>query len=597
MKRLGLLFLLGLWFVYAQTTDSMTVQYDVVVVGSEPEGIAAAVAAAESGASTLLITEDPQVGGLFVMGEMNSLDLRTQPFNYQGGLFADWWYRVGRGNSFDVQRAEQAFLSMLREAGVTLRTSAPPLRPYMDGATVLGVEVAAGLGMAEGIILASQIIDATSEMDFAAAAGANYTMGFESLGFPERMVDTLVFRIDGVDWRALQAGIRARGRSYANVDNWVAWGHFGGYPAAFQAQEPGIRLRGLNLGRQEDGSILVNALLIHGVDPFDPESVADGIARAEREAPRMIEYLRAELPGFTNASFGGVARKLYIRETRHLEALCMLTADDIMDNRVTPLDIAAGGYPLDVQPLTPHDSGFVFATPDIYGVQLCTAVPDNVDNLWVAGKSAGYDPIAASSARVVPFGMVVAEAIGVAAARAIAEDISPAVLVNDEARIAQIRQQLLRRGAVLPEVRARSPLGPYTHPYYDAFRLMLSRGLALGGYSNNPQLDDPMSAIGYVYLLSNIGQRFFNDREFGRTLVSQFPNTGAALTLDIALNITYEASCLLGQCLERDLATIQQTGFLPSSFNPRETLSRGEMYALAVVLIELANGNLQAEAP
>ncbi|HLR46327.1 MAG TPA: FAD-dependent oxidoreductase, partial [Deinococcales bacterium] len=83
--------------------------FDVVVVGSEPEGIAAAAAAAREGASVLLVTEHPRLGGLFVMGEMNSLDVRTSPVNYQRGLFLDWWKRVGKGHSFDVLRAEQAF--------------------------------------------------------------------------------------------------------------------------------------------------------------------------------------------------------------------------------------------------------------------------------------------------------------------------------------------------------------------------------------------------------------------------------------------------------------------------------------------------------
>src|SRR5690606_21109091 len=118
--------------------------------------------------------------------------------------------------------------------------------------------------------------------------------------------------------------------------------------------------------------------------------------------------------------------ELYIRESRHLEALCTLTADDVLDNRLGPLDVAVGGYPLDVQPLSEHDTGFVFGTPEIYGAPLCVAVPNDVYGLWIVGKSAGYDPIAASSARVVPFGMAVAEGVGVAAALAADAGLEPA---------------------------------------------------------------------------------------------------------------------------------------------------------------------------
>src|SRR5690606_12093517 len=97
-----------------QTTQT----FDVRVVGSEPEAIVAAVAAAEEGASVPLVTPDERVGGLFVRGELNVLDLKTQPRDYQLGLFDRWWRRVGRQEAFDVGRAEAAFQELLDEAGV-----------------------------------------------------------------------------------------------------------------------------------------------------------------------------------------------------------------------------------------------------------------------------------------------------------------------------------------------------------------------------------------------------------------------------------------------------------------------------------------------
>ena len=85
---------------------------------------------------------------------------------------------------------------------------------------------------------------------------------------------------------------------------------------------------------------------------------------------------------------------------------------------VRPDDVVAGNYPLDVQTPTPADDGYVYGVPDVYGARLCVALPEGPDNLWVVGKTAGYDPLAAASARVVPFGMALGEAVGVAAAGA-----------------------------------------------------------------------------------------------------------------------------------------------------------------------------------
>ena len=522
LRHVAAVFLLTLVFsfVYAQVTPGSS-SYDVVVVGSEPEGIMTAVAAAESGARTLLITEDASLGGLFVLGEMNSLDLRSSPVLYQQGLFERWWQAVGRGHSFDVGRAEQTFVAMLRDAGVTVRTAAPALLPVVQDGYVIGVRVAGGSNTAGGVIQAPQIVDATADMTFGAAAGVGYHVGFGAVGYPERMADTLVFRIDGIDWAELQAGISMRGRSYATVDDWVAWGHFGGYPAAYQPVEEGLRLRGLNLGKQEDGSVLVNALLIYGIDPFNPESLEEGKARAEREAPRIVEYLKKELPGFDNAYLGGVAQHLYIRETRHLDALCTLSVDDVLNNHVTSEDVAAGGYPLDVQTLTPFDSGYVLGTPYIYGVRLCSAVPRELEGLWVVGKAAGYDPLAASSARVVPFGMALGEAVGVAAALATQRNLTPAQFALAPEQVRDLRSVLADRGAYLPPVESRAPVGPHTHTHYPDYRLMLSRGLAVGGYDNVPQLDAPMSSLSYVYLLSNVGERFLDMPELGEALLTR----------------------------------------------------------------------------
>lgn len=565
--------------------------FDVIVVGSEPEGIVAAVAAAQEGAHTLLVTTDPRLGGLFVMGAMNSLDLRTRPHLYQRGLFEQWWNRVGRGSSFDVARAEQAFTAMLAEAGVTVVQNGP-IAPLIEGGVVRGVVVA---GRA---VAGRQVIDATADADLAAAAGAPYTLGFSSLGFEARMADTLVFRIDGVDWRALQRGIAARGgRSYAEINNRAAWGHFGGYPAAYQAVEPGIRLRGLNLGLQDDGSVLVNALLIYGIDPFDPDSRAEGYARAAREAPRIIEYLKAELPGFARARFGGVADALYIRQTRQLEARCTLTAEDVLFNRVSDEDVAAGGYPLDVQTLTPNDHGFVFGTPEIYGVRLCVAVPKGLDNLWVVGRAAGYDPIAASSARVVPFGMALGEAVGVAAVQAARQGLSSHALVDDPEQIQAVRQQLLRRGAYLPEVRPRDPVGPHQHPFFEAYMVLLGRGLALGGYENEPHLDAEVGALSYLYMLANVGQRFHSRPDLGATLLARFPNTSGPLTPDLALTLTVEAACLLGQCFDQSWAALVEAALVPPHFPPDGPLTRGEMYALAAAVARLAPAAAHGPAP
>ncbi len=557
---------------------------DVLVIGSQPEAIMAAVAAAEQGARTVLLTSDKRLGGLFVLGELNVLDLRTEPALYQRGLFLRWWRRVGERPAFDVAAAEHAFADMLSRAGVkTIRGSPTPV-PLLDAnGRVLGARAG------DRTILAKQVIDGERDARFAAAAGAPFSVGWSSLGVNQHMAASLIFALKGVDWGELTAAVRARGDAYAHVRDNVVWGSFGGYPARYVPSGPGLRLRGLNLGRESDGTVLVNALLVYDTDPLDAGSLQRAHARAAAEVPAVARYLAAGIPGFEHVTDAGVAPRLYVRETRHLQAQCVLTANDVLDNRVTPWDVAAGGYPLDVQSLTPHDTGFVFGTPEIYGVRLCMAVSPRPAPLWVVGMAAGFDPIAFASARVVPFGMAFGEAVGVAAARAARLGLDPAALAASRDQVTAVRAALSQRGAYLPALEPRAPVGPVSSPYFQAFRLLLSRGLAVGGYDNDPHLDRAESQRAFLYLLSNVATRFFGNADAGPTLVGHYGIAHAALTPAAALSIAYDAACLVGACpAEPTWDALQSARVAPPGFAPSAPLDRGQAYALAAGVARLA---------
>ncbi len=599
--------------------------WDVIVVGSEPEAIAAAVAAAEEGAHTLLVSEDPRLGGLFVRGGLNVLDLRVTPVDYQAGLFERWWRRVGRAHAFDLDRAERAFADLLAGAAVEVRLSSPPVTPWVvgdavasdagvddagvdddgvdddgagavlgggrspsggaGGARVLGVRVAGRL------LAAGHVIDGTADADLAYAAGADASFGWSSLGLDARMVDTLVFRVAGVDWAALRRGVAERGRGYAYADDRIAYGHFGGHPAAYPPLDPDLRLRGLNLGRQEDGSVLVNALLIYGLDPFDAADLARGRARAAAEVPRVIAWLSDAIPGFEEAVPAGVADALYVRQTRQITTRCTLTIDDVLDHVVTDLDVAAGGYPLDVQTLRPSDDGYVFGLPDVYGARLCMTVPRSVSGLWVVGRSFGVDPIAQSSARVVPFGMAVAEAVGVAAALGARQGRTPAAVAEDVEAIARVRERLVARGAYLPPVGDRTAAGPADHPRYGDYRAMLRWGLALGGYDNDPRLDETVPRSGLVYLLANVVQRAFGDEAAARRAIAHSGIEGSSIDPDAAAvvfgHFLREAT---GVDLGENPAWSDLLALGLDVAEPRRPLVRGETYALGRLLLAQGDG-------
>ena len=99
--------------------------YDVIVAGSGPAGMAAAVSAGRSGARTLLIESLGRVGGISTSGLMSHFT-----GSVGNKLYWEILERAAAKNSFargevtpviDPEQLTVTYYEMLEEAGVTLR--------------------------------------------------------------------------------------------------------------------------------------------------------------------------------------------------------------------------------------------------------------------------------------------------------------------------------------------------------------------------------------------------------------------------------------------------------------------------------------------
>lgn len=390
-------------------------QYDLVVYGATPQGVTTAVAAAQEGLKVLLLEPGRGVGGVLTQGWLATLDLaKDKEGLLQRGLFLDFYRRIGEEASFDVKRAEEALLAMLREAGVELRLEAPLDRVEVDRGTVVDLATPGGL------FQAPYFVDATDTAELAFRAGASFTLGREDTGLDRRsMAATLVFRLEGVPWGAVFLALNYEGqvrRTGAGAWGRSGWG-FGELVRGYVPSDPSrYALRGLNLSRQDDGSLLVNALLLFGVEA-DPTNLERVRQEAALEAERVAAYLREKDPlVFSTARVSRVAPALYLRESRHLRALYRLRVEEVLLGRTFPDAVALGGYPLDGQAYYPGETPYLLGTPAPYGVPFRALVPRELQNLLVVSQAAGFDSAAAFSARVVPLQMALGEAAGVAAA-------------------------------------------------------------------------------------------------------------------------------------------------------------------------------------
>jgi len=466
--------------------------FHVIVAGGEPEGVAAALAAARNGMKTLLVEKGESLGGLMTLGMLNILDM-----NYQGrnlltrGIFQEFYRAVG--DAFDIQEAKDWFLqTCLSEPNLTVLLNTEVVGPVMDGNTIIGLEIRQLDAETTEIVRSLAVIDATVDGDVAAAAGAPYTWGGEDYGAHwTKQGVTLVFEVSGVDWSAVVGYLRNDGKPNSGADAKRAWGYVD-EALSYVSVDGNMRFRGPNIARQNNGNLLLNALIIFGVDALDPASLAEGIERGRAEIPFIIEFMRENFIGFEDAAYAGHAPRLYVRETRHFIGEYRLTINDVLENRDHWDRIGHGKYPVDIQPTGPDNLGTIVGIPDIYSIPFRCLVPLGIDQLLIVGRSASFDSLPHGSARVMPIGMVAGEAAGTAVAYSVQNDVTFREMTKNPRSIRWLQNQLRRQGAYLIEyVPPRKAV--MNHWAYPGLVIVRELGLESGGYTNDYRLDEPVA--------------------------------------------------------------------------------------------------------
>jgi hypothetical protein len=500
-------------------TGARHASYDVIVAGTDPEGIAAAVSAARNGLKVLLVDGRNRdiLGGLFTEGWLNSLDLNYSPqqqpltgkHNFLNkGLFQEWYDQI-EGTSFDVNTAANVFNKMVAdEKNIDLLLKVRKMEPVVEGQRVAGLRLEKEDGSVQ-TIGTKVLIDATQDADLAAAAGVPYTYGREDIGEPDaRMAVTLVFKMSGVNQAVWDSFGKHPG---SQIDKMSGWG----FPEAknyLSSNPQRVKLRGLNIGRQNDNSILINAMHIYDVNPLDPKSVQEGLAIGRKEAPLIVNYLVKTFPEFRDTHYVGTAPELYVRESRHMNGEYRLRMTDLMTNR-DPWDaIAYGSYEVDIQSTNPKDSGAVMMKPKQYGVPFRCLVPRNIDGMLMVGRAASFDSLPHGSARVVPLGMATGQAAGAAAKLAVDKGISFRDMSRSKPDIQQLRDLLTRQGMDLTKHDIVQP--EYVkHKDYPGLLAAASMYLTVGGKDNKHfDLDKPSNPLRFLYnmaMVKKVHPKFF----------------------------------------------------------------------------------------
>jgi ribulose 1,5-bisphosphate synthetase/thiazole synthase len=434
---------------------------DVLVVGSGPGGLAAALAAARAGAHTALLERNGCFGGNIT----------------QVGVEGFAWYRhehtvdcegIGiefeeRAKSMGAAMPEPQSLShaldaemfkwvadvLVQEAGVTPLLHRLCVAPIMEGGIIRGVITESKAG--REAIFAKRVIDATGDADIAARAGAPV----HKLPKKEMMAVSVMFSMSGVDKRRFIEAVKADPQTYADWSGNGEWDYetTGKEDTLFspflrkpfkQALAAGIIPPSLQTiagtwGTVTDQGDLTYLNLVHvpEIDGTDPHDLTIGEMRGRREAIYALEALRGFMPGCETAKLRNFGMTLGIRDTRKIDALYNLSASDVREQG--RFDDAIGIFP---EFIDGYGVLILPTTGRYWHVPYRALVPKGVGNLLVAGRCIGGDKISHASARNMMCCAVGGQGAGVAAAISIRRD-EP----FDRLNIGSVQEELARQGA------------------------------------------------------------------------------------------------------------------------------------------------------
>ncbi|WP_334076851.1 FAD-dependent oxidoreductase [Paenibacillus sanfengchensis] len=405
-------------------------RYDVVLIGSEIEGVLLAKSARDLGLKVLILDPRGKPGGELIQGQMLVLDepndnkkrslvqgeLKSLYDGYKAGTirklaaFERYFNRLIRGIPLEKGVVIEGLATAPREEGKPGRSLKSLTYRAKDGS--------------EHTVRAEYFVENT---DFNALTGrlnVKRIPGMESLyksKKPDYMAATYMLKFKNVDWKALHQAVLedyplTHVREKYGSNTYVDWDFATGFSNLtynYKPRDSQLMLRGLNATYQQDGEVIINSLLIYDVNPADPKSVASAVGKAKAEAPYILEYLRKHIPGFAEAELNGYPDYLYIRDYNRYETEYMLDYPDLMSGRMFWDNVTIGGYPVDLQATRIVKKGIGYGKPDRYGIPLRSFKLKNYDNVLVAGKNVGAAIKAYGSARIIPTTALAGETIGI----------------------------------------------------------------------------------------------------------------------------------------------------------------------------------------
>lgn len=415
--------------------------YDVIVVGGGFSGVAAAIAASREGMSVLLIEKSNCLGGAAANCLVNPFmsywtKINGEKTNLCRGIFleiCDELRKTGGINKNDMEFDEEILKLVLNrmalKAGVRLLFHSWLADTERDQEQIRSVTVLNKSG--RQTYRASCFIDATGDADLAALGGVPFRLGREEDGLCQPM--TLCFRIAGVDLEKRRRGFQKAQQLYKQ------WRQEG------KIKNPREDI--LLFETMQDGVIHVNSTRIVKRNPVDAWDRTQAEIEAREQVFELFHFLKENAEGFENSRLLSTAMEIGVRESRMIEGMYTLTAEDLKACTRFEDAIALGNYDIDIHnPSGTGTSHYWFPDGQYYTVPYRCLVPSNTQNLLVTGRCISATHEAQASIRIMPIVCCLGQAAGVASAVAV-KDKTDVRQVN----VPKVQALLKKAGAVTDE--------------------------------------------------------------------------------------------------------------------------------------------------
>ncbi len=409
---------------------------DVLVVGSGPAGLSAALAAAREGVDTMLVERFGCFGGNITQSMVGSISwYRREKTIDAGGIGSEFENRAkvmgashadpeGRGDLLDADMFKYVADILVQEADIFPILHCYTVDAILEGNTIKGVVTESKSG--RQAVLAKRVIDATGDADIAFHAGAPFRKEPKA----EMMAATTSFGCSGVNVEEFLEYIKA---NPSTLGDWASettgkeddmFTTFISEPFE-QAMKAGeIPENTPILGYWDaltDAGEAMNINVAHTLE-IDCTDVWD-LTKAEIDGRRKVMWAKDALkkytPGFQNSRLRSLNSSVGVRESRKIIGEYILTEYDVKNE--ARFEDTIGIFP---EFLDAYGVVIMPTTGRYLQIPYRMILPGKIENLLLAGRSVSADKIAFAATRQMMCCAVTGQGAGIAAAVSVKDDVA-----------------------------------------------------------------------------------------------------------------------------------------------------------------------------